>query len=170
MDKQALIKQFMEVVHYLLFQPVNDGQFWTAAGVGFVMLAWVFGRTGERMDVPNVEGFAGLVASALATVVMLAGSTAIAVFVLPFLKIPLNLIVVLVSMALSSVVLVVPAIMFWTQSRYTNTLVTWFIALLCGLMIVFAVDMGFRAANGGKKQFERGREHNRAVQDVINAR
>lgn len=170
MDKQTLIKQLMEVVDHLLFLPGTEAQFWTAAAAGFVMLAWVFGRTGERMDVPNVEGFAGLVASALATVVMLAGATAISVFVLPFLKIPLNLVVVMVSVTVTSVLLVVPAIMFWTQSRYTNTLVTWFIALLCGLMIVFAVDMGFRAANGGQKQFERGREHNRAVQDVINAR
>ena len=170
MDKQVLIKQFMDVLDTLLLQPGTDAQFWTAAIGSFLMLAWVFGRTGERMDVPNVEGFSGLVAAALATAVMLAGMTATSLFVLPFLKIPLNLAVVLVSMALASVALVVPAIVFWTQSRYANTLATWFIALLCGLMIIFAVDMGFRAANGGQKQFQRGREHNRAVQDVINSR
>jgi hypothetical protein len=166
MDKKFLLDHLLQVVNALLLCPFGTPEFWTSSTVGFLMTAWVFGRTGERMDVPNVEGFSSFVATALAVGVLLALTVLVNIFVLPYFKLELNLVIALIVFAVGSLVAAVPALTFWTQARYGNALSAWMVAMISGLMVIYAIHMGFSLA--GPPSVGAGQHHNQAIRDALN--
>lgn len=170
MNKQLLLDHFNQVVDTLFMAPGSDSQYWTIAVVGFLMIAWVFVRVGERMDVANVEGFAGFMAAALGTAAMLASMTAASIWVAPFLKLPVNYFFLVIVGYISAVVVVVPVLKFWTQAHYTNTLTSWCLALTAGLAVAYGVTVGFEGALGGAAHMKKGSEHKRELQRAMDGK
>lgn len=167
MDNNSLLQHLRQVVNVLLQNPASDGQYWTAAIAGFFMLAWVFTRVGERMDVANVDGFHGFLAAAVGTAVTLAAITAASIYVAPSLRVEPGLVFLLVAALVSSVIVTIPAIKFWTQAAYLNTLVTWLISLVAGVVVIAAVNYGFAAAKGGADQIHKNDARHRAINEVM---
>lgn len=170
MEKKVFMDHFHQVVVTLLMDPGSTAQYWTTAIVGFLMLAWVFVRVGERMDVANVEGFAGFVAALLAAAAMLASMTAASIWIAPALKLTVNYLFLVVVAYLASVVIVVPIIKFWTQAHYTNTLTSWCVSLTAALAVAYGVTVGFESVSGGAGRVDRASQHKREMQKVIDGK
>ena len=169
MNTQVLMKHFKLMVDTLLMSPPEPWMFWVNASVGFLVLAWVFTRVGEQLSVSNVEGFAGFVASVIGTGFMLAGITAARIYLAPELKVEPNLAFTLVMAAICSAVISAPVIKFWTQAKFFNIIVAWFLALVAGMAIVFAFSYGFGSFNSGRQQFQNS-EHRKALNESLNGK
>lgn len=166
MNKQVWIDQFNAVVDTLLQHPAEPWQFWTLAVSGFLMIAWVFSRVGERLDVANIDGFAGFIAAAVGTAAMLAAMTAACLYIAPALRIQPNTVFLLIVGVLGSFIVVVPAIKFWTQAKYFNTTAAWFVALISGVFIIMAFSYGFGSFAAGKDKVQ-SIEQRRALNEAL---
>ncbi len=168
MSKQIWIDHFNSVADTLLQHPAEQWQFWTLAAVGFLMFAWVFTRVGERMDVANIDGFAGFIASAVGMATLLAALTASSIYLAPILRAEAGIFFLLVIAVFASFIVAVPAIKFWTQAKYFNTVIAWFVALFASAIIIVSFSYGFGSfAVGKEKMKNKNSEHRKAINEVL---
>lgn len=166
MNKDVWIEHFNKMASTLAMDPAEPWMFWVTLGAAFVMLAWVFTRVGERLDVANVEGFSGFIAAAVGTAAMLAGMTAASIYLAPSLRVEPNLAFLVIMAAISSVVVSVPLLKFWTQARFFSTVAAWFIALAASVAILLCFSYGFGSFEAGKEKVKEGVER-RSISDLL---
>jgi hypothetical protein len=168
MNKQLWLDHFDKVINTFLMDPAENWEFWLIASVGFLLHAWVFTRIGERMDVSNVEGFAGFIAAAVGTAVMLAGMTAASIYVAPAMKVGVTYFFLLIVALIASVVLAVPSIKLWTQAKYFNISIAWFVAFASAVVVMACFSYGFGSFKTGEaKVRKQSQEKHQSVQEIL---
>ena len=168
MNKQLWLDHLDKVINIFLMDPPENWEFWFVGVFAFLLLAWIFTRVGERMDVSNVDGFAGFIAASVGTAVMLAAMTASSIYVAPALKTEVNFVFLVIAALVSSVVFAVPMIKFWTQAKYFNITVAWFVALISAIVIIVSFNYGFGSFNAeSAKVRHRVSEHNQSIGEML---
>lgn len=169
MKKDVWLEHFDKIINVLLMNPSVQWQYWFTAVAGFLMFAWVFTRVGERMDVSNVDGFSGFIASAVGVSALLACMTAASIYVAPALRMDVNLLFLLVVAVVGSIVVAVPVIKFWTQAKFVNAVVAWMIALFASIVIITSFGYGFGSFESGKGTVQQGERH-KALKEVMDGK
>lgn len=156
-----------DTAHTLMGQPGSSSEFWIAAVVALIGIAWVLGKVGNLLDMDNLGSGSAWVAMLGGLTVLFAALVAAQIYLPDHFPKNSRSQALLISSLVISVALVVPLLMAYLRSRYLATLVTWLVGLAAGFALVMMVTTAFDAMASGERSFERGKAHNADVERLI---
>lgn len=163
----AIKTEAFALMNLLLQGPTSHTERWISAVAAVAVLAWVFLKVGDRMDLPNVGIPTSFLYTGLGAALVIVGMAAAHIY-LPGLHKQLGDLVFYTAIAVAiSAAVVTPVINTFINGTYLGTLSAWLIGVVSALVaIAFLVNV-YAFIDGGGRALKRGSEHNEATKQLL---
>ena len=166
-----IVEQFkgasLEILQMLLQNPDNETQLYIYGLVSFLACRWAFIRVVHSMNLNDLSFAMYFVTTALGLGAIVLALAAVKIYMPAWLDSGDSLYYIIGVVVVSSLVLSVPIITWFSRDNYFKTSLAWGVSLLAivGTMMIATVLAG--AFYEGKTAFDKGTSHNEEVQKVI---
>ena len=162
-----IISEAFNILNIILQTPSSHAERWITAVIAVLVLAFVFLRVGDRMELPNVGVPTSFLYTGVGAALMIIGMAASHVYLPQIQKQLGDLVFYVAAAVVISAVVVVPLINTFINGKYLGTLGAWMISTVSALVaIAFLVNV-YAFIDGGGRALQRGAEHNEATKQVL---
>ncbi len=157
----------LQILDVVLQSPATPEHRWILAALAVIVSAFVFNKVCERLDLPNIGMFNGVLLTGLGFGLIVVGMAAGSIY-LPDLKAQFGEMAFYGAVtAVVSVAVIVPLINMYIHGKFVGTLAAWSINLLTAILFISFSGVVLDAVKAGERTFERGRAHNEATKQLI---
>lgn len=136
------------MLRLLLGSPASRVEFWTIAGLAWIVQVLVVYKVGDLMNIPNTNVIRSLLVVSVGVLLTLVLMTAGRLYLSSFGERT----VMIVAGVLSSIFGVVPLLCYLHKSPYASALIAWGVGVAAVVVAIYVLGNGFDVfASGGQK-------------------
>ena len=159
--------QVLNMLRFCLDNPSNNLQLWVTGVLAFLACWWALQRLSNALDLSNLNGGTLLLAVVMGLGITLLAMTGAKMYLSEHFKHLGPTWSLTVVAAVAGLLLVAPLLTVSTTRNYFGSLLAWLVSLAATAAMVLLVSTAFDMVGSGKKSFDRGKSHNRDVEQLL---
>jgi hypothetical protein len=159
--------QVLLILRMCLDNPATTFQLWTTGALAFLACWWALHRLAITLDLSNLSGGTLILAVVMGLGVTVLAMTGAKMYLTQYFKYIGPMWSLTAVAALAGLLIVAPLLSTSTTRNYFGSLVAWWLSLVAAAAMVMLVSAAFDMVGSGKQSFDRGKSHNRDVEQLL---